>query len=74
MTDQEAEEAAGDVAEAPRGVFDLLLEVQDHDTAIGQLEHRKAALPEQVELDGVFQIGNTNSDSAALLQDAESVQ
>ena len=53
MTDQEAGEAVGEVAEAPRGVFDLLLEVQDHDTAIGQLEHRKAALPEQVELTGV---------------------
>jgi predicted nucleic acid-binding Zn-ribbon protein len=30
--------------------FDLLLEVQDLDTAIAQLEHRRANLPERVEL------------------------
>jgi len=34
-------------------VFDRLLEVQDHDTAIGQLRHRRSSLPEQAELAGV---------------------
>jgi uncharacterized protein len=32
------------------GVFDRLLEVQDHDTAIDQLRHRLASLPERAEL------------------------
>ncbi len=53
MTEHEADESSGDGSEAPRSVFDRLLEVQDHDTAIGQLEHRKSSLPEQAELAAV---------------------
>jgi hypothetical protein len=49
-------------------MFDLLLEVQDHDTAIGQLEHRKAALPEQVELTGVESRLSALESSAAQVQ------
>ena len=44
-----------------RRVLDALLELQDLDTAISQLEHRKAALPERQELARV----------AAALQDVE---
>jgi predicted nucleic acid-binding Zn-ribbon protein len=50
---EEAEASADDGSGAGRSVFDHLLEVQDHDTAIGQLEHRKSALPEQAELAAV---------------------
>jgi uncharacterized protein len=35
------------------GVLARLLEVQDHDTAIDQLRHRRSSLPEQSELAGV---------------------
>jgi predicted nucleic acid-binding Zn-ribbon protein len=50
-------EAVGDVegeaVEGPRSVFEHLLEVQDHDTAVDQLRHRRSSLPEQSELAGV---------------------
>jgi uncharacterized protein len=62
VTGEEAggEEAAGeeggptgDEAGGARDVFENLLEVQDHDTAVDQLRHRKSSLPEQAELAGV---------------------
>ena len=49
MTEQETADAAG----SPRDVFQTLLEVQDHDTTIDQLRHRRASLPEQAELASV---------------------
>jgi uncharacterized protein len=54
-----AEEAGGDpdgqgeASGGPGDVFEHLLEVQDHDTAIDQLRHRRSALPEQAELAAV---------------------
>jgi predicted nucleic acid-binding Zn-ribbon protein len=47
-----AVEAPGDQAPPP---FDALLRVQDLDTAISQLQHRRATLPERAELGGVEQ-------------------
>ena len=38
---------------ADAGVFERLLEVQDHDTAIDQLGHRRSSLPARAELAGV---------------------
>jgi hypothetical protein len=52
VTDDEASDP-GDDAPAPRSVFERLLEVQDHDTTIDQLRHRRSSLPEQSELAGV---------------------
>jgi hypothetical protein len=49
VTEQESGEAAGSTGD----VFSTLLEVQDHDTTIDQLRHRRSALPEQAELAGV---------------------
>jgi len=49
VTEQETTDAAG----SPRAVFERLLEVQDHDTTIDQLRHRRSALPEQAELASV---------------------
>jgi predicted nucleic acid-binding Zn-ribbon protein len=46
---------AGAVDAASRTMFERLLEVQDHDTAIDQLRHRRSALPEQAELARVEQ-------------------
>jgi uncharacterized protein len=43
-------DADGAAAEAPRSIFDHLLEVQDHDTAVDQLRHRRSSLPEQAQL------------------------
>jgi predicted nucleic acid-binding Zn-ribbon protein len=43
----------GAAAGSSADVFVRLLEVQDHDTAIDQLRHRRSALPEQAELAGV---------------------
>jgi predicted nucleic acid-binding Zn-ribbon protein len=43
----------GDPAEQSVSVFEHLLEVQDHDTSIDQLRHRRSTLPEQSELAGV---------------------
>jgi uncharacterized protein len=40
-------------AAGPGDVFEHLLEVQDHDTAIDQLRHRRSALPEQAQLAAV---------------------
>jgi len=51
IADHDADLAAA--AQAPPGVFERLLEVQDHDTAIDQLRHRRSSLPEQSELAGV---------------------
>jgi uncharacterized protein len=48
--DEVTEEPVGQVAESP---LDVLLRVQDLDTAIAQLEHRKATLPERAQLDGL---------------------
>ncbi len=47
-----------DVGQAPRGTearppLEMLLELQDLDTVIAQLVHRKSALPERQELSGV---------------------
>lgn len=42
--------ASANAANASTGVLDALLTVQDLDTAISQLEHRRAALPERREL------------------------
>jgi predicted nucleic acid-binding Zn-ribbon protein len=52
VTDDEASDP-GDDAPAPRSVFERLLEVQDHDTAVDQLRHRRSSLREQSELAGV---------------------
>jgi uncharacterized protein len=52
VTEDEAHDP-GDDAPAPRSVFERLLEVQDHDTAVDQLRHRRSSLPEQSELAGV---------------------
>jgi predicted nucleic acid-binding Zn-ribbon protein len=46
-------EGATGAAPGPRDVFEHLLEVQDHDTAIDQLRHRRSTLPEQAELKAV---------------------
>ncbi len=46
-------EQSGDVTASARDVFERLLEVQDHDTAVDQLRHRRSSLPEQSELAGV---------------------
>jgi predicted nucleic acid-binding Zn-ribbon protein len=51
-TEETAADADG-AAEAPRSIFEHLLEVQDHDTAVDQLRHRRASLPEQAQLVGV---------------------
>jgi predicted nucleic acid-binding Zn-ribbon protein len=53
VTEEEAEGSTGDTAPAQRGIFERLLEVQDHDTAVDQLRHRRSSLPEQSELAGV---------------------
>jgi hypothetical protein len=49
VTDQETT----DGADAPGDIFEQLLAVQDHDTTIDQLRHRRSSLPEQAELAGV---------------------
>ncbi len=46
-------EQSGDAAGPPRDVFERLLEVQDHDTTVDQLRHRRSALPERSELASV---------------------
>jgi predicted nucleic acid-binding Zn-ribbon protein len=46
VTEQETADAAG----SPGDTFAKLLEVQDHDTTIDQLRHRRSSLPEQAEL------------------------
>jgi predicted nucleic acid-binding Zn-ribbon protein len=46
-------EAEGEAVEVPRSIFEHLLEVQDHDTAVDQLRHRRTSLPEQAQLVGV---------------------
>ncbi len=53
MTDAEVGGSDADVTPVPPGIFERLLEVQDHDTAIDQLRHRRSSLPEQSELAGV---------------------
>jgi uncharacterized protein len=58
VTPDDATQGAGDGAGAPAtggpgDAFSHLLEVQDHDTAIDQLRHRRSSLPEQSELAGV---------------------
>jgi predicted nucleic acid-binding Zn-ribbon protein len=53
VTEEEAEGSPGDAPPARRGIFERLLEVQDHDTAVDQLRHRRSSLPEQSELAGV---------------------
>jgi len=45
-----APEAEGEGTNSPGTVFERLLEVQDHDTSVDQLRHRRSALPEQAEL------------------------
>jgi predicted nucleic acid-binding Zn-ribbon protein len=57
VTAEEAGDVAGDAsgvadgeAAAPRSIFEHLLEVQDHDTAVDQLRHRRSSLPEQSQL------------------------
>lgn len=50
MTDERADADAGQSARADRPALEVLLDVQDLDTAISQLQHRKAALPERQEL------------------------
>jgi len=47
------EQQSGDDTGSPRAIFERLLEVQDHDTTIDQLRHRRTALPEQAELASV---------------------
>ncbi len=47
---EESGRGAGDAAPAAGAVFEQLLEVQDHDTAIDQLRHRRSSFPEQAEL------------------------
>ena len=51
--DRPTDERTAGTGRGPRSVFEHLLEVQDHDTALDQLRHRKSALPEQAELAGV---------------------
>jgi uncharacterized protein len=49
-------DATGDADEVPSGtgdVFEHLLVVQDHDTVLNQLRHRRSTLPEMAELAGV---------------------
>jgi predicted nucleic acid-binding Zn-ribbon protein len=46
VTESETADAAG----SPGATFETLLEVQDHDTTIDQLRHRRSSLPEQAEL------------------------
>ena len=43
-------DADGAAVEAPPSIFENLLEVQDHDTAVDQLRHRRSSLPEQSQL------------------------
>ncbi len=49
------EEPPTDTGTEHQSPFTVLLEVQDLDTAIGQLEHRKRTLPERQELTGLEQ-------------------
>jgi predicted nucleic acid-binding Zn-ribbon protein len=49
----ETDDAEAVAVDRPRTVFEHVLEVQDHDTVIDQLRHRRSALPEQAELAGV---------------------
>jgi hypothetical protein len=53
VTDEEGDDVAEAPSDGPGAVFEHLLEVQDHDTAIDQLRHRRSSLPEQSELVGV---------------------
>lgn len=46
----EGEGVEGEGTDSPGIVFERLLEVQDHDTSVDQLRHRRSALPEQAEL------------------------
>ena len=50
---EEPAATSGDRTPDGRRALEALVELQDHDTAISQLEHRKAALPERRELAGV---------------------
>jgi len=44
---------ADEVPARPGDIFEHLLVVQDHDTGLNQLRHRRSTLPEQAELAGV---------------------
>jgi uncharacterized protein len=52
-TGEDAHEAGAQAPEAPVRPLDRLLDVQDHDTVIEQLRHRRATLPERAELTNV---------------------
>src|SRR3984885_5102030 len=50
------------------GALDQLLVVQDLDTAITQLQHRRAALPERTGLTGLeVELANLNAEKIALM-------
>jgi len=51
MSDEEPPTAPeGPAAASPRSPLERLIEIQDHDTSIDQLQHRREFLPERVEL------------------------
>jgi uncharacterized protein len=52
-TGEDAQGAGPEVPEAPVRPLDRLLDVQDHDTVIEQVRHRRATLPERAELTNV---------------------
>jgi len=47
------QEETGEAARPSGGIFETVLEVQNHDTTIDQLRHRRSSLPEQAELASV---------------------